>query len=166
MDDPRLTMEEKRPLMQWVTHPTCAACIKKHYTPIYPGHPRYPKNPPPGEFFYIDSMDTLHRFGSITGPPSTRPDPKDIERDKKKVADWKREKQEEKDKKLEEENKKAEELLAKDEEEQKKHMEEFERIKAERRAASEKKHAEDMAKLQKGAAKLGVQVVEVRDTKK
>jgi hypothetical protein len=121
----------------------------------------YPKNPPPGEFFYLDAFGKRARFGEFTGPKPMRPDPKVIQEDKKKVADYIREKQAEKDRKLEEENKKAEELQRMDEEEQKKYMERLEKAKAERRAASEAKHREDLAKLQRGGVKLGVQVVEV-----
>jgi molecular chaperone DnaK (HSP70) len=155
-----LSKDEKLASHQWVTHPTCAGCMKKHYTPLYPGHPKYPKNPPPGEFFYLDDIGTVLRFGQITGPPSTRPDPKDIEKDKKKVADYIKEKQAQKDKELEEANKAAEELLARDEEEQKKYEEEMEKKRAERKAAAEKIDAENMEKLKRGALKLGVAIVE------
>lgn len=94
--------------------PTCAGCVKLHYKPLYPGNPKYPKNPRPGDLFFIDECDVIHRFTAMTGPPSTRPDPKDIERDQKKVADYIKEKQAQRDKELEESNKRAEELLAKD----------------------------------------------------
>lgn len=135
-------------LPQWITHPTCAGCIKKFYTPLTPGHPQYPKNPRPGDFFYIDIVGNIHRFGGMTGPKSTRPDPKDIEADQKKVADYINERQAKRDKELEESNKKAEEMLEKDLEEQKKEE-------AERKAKAKAFDAENLAKLTRTAEKFG-----------
>lgn len=153
--------------------PTCAACIKVHYQPLYPGNPKYPKNPRPGDLFFVDSCGNVLRFGGLTGPPSTRPDPKDVERDQKKVADYIKEKQAQRDKELEESNKKAEELLEKDlkeAEEEKKKLEacpsahcgacggqKAPKLTKEEAAAMD---AANMARLQRTAAKFGMKVVE------
>ncbi|NJL70513.1 MAG: hypothetical protein HC888_02295 [Candidatus Competibacteraceae bacterium] len=118
-----LRPRELTPRPEWITAPTCAGCLKVHYKALFPGHPAYPKNPRPGDMFYIDSCDVVHRFGGMTGPPSTRPHPKDIERDQKKVADYIREKQAEKDKQLEESNRLAEQLLEEEEKKRKEHEE-------------------------------------------
>ncbi len=107
---------------EWITVPTCAACVKKHYKPLYPSHPCYPKNPRPGDLFFIDDMGGVLRFGGLTGPPSTRPHPKDVELEQKKVADYIKEKQAQRDKELEESNKVAEAMLAKDQEDAAKSM--------------------------------------------
>jgi arginyl-tRNA synthetase len=135
--------------------------VKKFYTLLSPGHPKYPKNPPPGEKFYIDVMGGVLRYGGLTGPPSTRPDPKEEQKEKKKVVDYIKEKQAEKDRKLEEENKKAEELQRMDEEEKKKYMEALEKARQERKAAAARFDAENMEKLKRGALKLGVTIVQV-----
>lgn len=163
--------------------PTCAGCVKLHYKPLYPGNPKYPKNPRPGDLFFIDECDVIHRFTGMTGPPSTRPDPKDIERDQKKVADYIKEKQAQRDKELEESNKKAEELLAKDLKEAEEVAKDIEERTADclasaepcpyhKKLAEEKKppkltkeeaaamDAANMARLQRTAAKFGCKVVE------
>lgn len=145
---------------EWITLPTCAGCIKKHYKPLLPGHPSYPKNPRPGDLFYIDDCGGVLRFGGLTGPPSTRPDPKDIERDQKKVADYIKEKQAQRDKELEESNKKAEELLEKDlkeAEEEKKKLDTLKKLTKEEAAALD---AANMEKLKRSALKFGMTVVE------
>lgn len=185
-NDPKLPEANKALLRQWVTHPTCAGCIKKHHEPLYPGHPKYPKNPRPGDLFFLDDMGGVLRFGCLTGPPSTRPDPKDVERDQKKVADYIKEKQAKKDKELEEANKKEDERRQKEEDDgileamaahkragisapkvlvdAHKAVEERRAASAkaleERKAAAAKMDAENMEKLKRGAMKLGVAIVE------
>jgi secreted Zn-dependent insulinase-like peptidase len=99
----------------------------------------------------VDICDNVHRFGGMTGPKPTRPDPKDIEADQKKVADYIKEKQAQKDKELEESNKVAEDMLAKDLEEEKK-VETLRKLTKEEVAAFD---AENMAKLTRSAERFG-----------
>jgi len=145
--------EEELP--EWITVPTCSGCLKQFYKPCTPGHPLYPKNPRPGDFFYVDICDNVHRFGGMTGPKPTRPDPKDIELDQKKVADYIKEKQAQKDKELEESNKKAEDMLAKDMKEQEEAKERllkglYEKMKPEEREAFAEAALVELRNISKG----------------